>query len=415
MRIFLLSISLAAAALMAQSVEPARLPVPLPAPVQDKNFYVLSLLEEKGLARDAIKADATLAALAAAKRDALTSAAKACAFETACYVSALKFNDADTESVSGALRALAEKNPAVKQLASGPLRRSGMYVRYHDKPAPDLLAAAWMDAAKGINNAIEVYAQGRAPRYPAIDSVAYDVKAASFTRLVKSIVSVEAEFAPSFDLFFHAPLRFAFMLMNASRRDEAGRLEPLESGENKLAVQRIRTTTWSKYPYSVIVVPGSGTSDVHINLSAASKLRVILAAKRYKEGKAPFILVSGGYVHPNQTPHSEAVEMKKALMAEFGIPASAILIDPHARHTTTNMRNAARQMYRYGMPFDKKALVTTDEDQSAGIESPAFARRCMRELGYVPHEIIGRVSLHDLEFLPKIESLHSDALDPLDP
>jgi surface antigen len=41
---------------------------------------------------------------------------------------------------------------------------------------------------------------------------------------------------------------------------------------------------------------------------------------------------------------------------------------------------------------DKKALITTDEDQSGAIESPRFATRCPRELG-----------------------LHADATDPLDP
>jgi uncharacterized SAM-binding protein YcdF (DUF218 family) len=41
--------------------------------------------------------------------------------------------------------------------------------------------------------------------------------------------------------------------------------------------------------------------------------------------------------------------MKHDLIARLGIPAAAILVDPHARHTTTNMRNAARLLYRYGM------------------------------------------------------------------
>src|SRR5262249_52449982 len=149
--------------------------------------------------------------------------------------------------------------------------------------------------------------------------------------------------------------------------------------------------------------------------SAYGKLRLRIAARRYHEGKAPFLIVSGGYVHPNQTPWSEAVEMKKALIAEFNVPADAILIDPHARHTTTNMRNAARQMYRYGIPFDKKALVSTDEYQSAYIESAVFADRCRKELGYLPYSISSRTSLHDLEFVPSIESLHIDPRDPLDP
>jgi uncharacterized SAM-binding protein YcdF (DUF218 family) len=57
--------------------------------------------------------------------------------------------------------------------------------------------------------------------------------------------------------------------------------------------------------------------------------------------------------------------MKRSLMADYGVPENAILIDPHARHTTTNMRNTA-------WPFDQ-------------------------------------------EFLPKIESLQLDSIDSLDP
>jgi len=103
-------------------------------------------------------------------------------------------------------------------------------------------------------------------------------------------------------------------------------------------------------------------------------------------------------------------------MADFAVPEDAILIDPHARHTTTNLRNAAREMYRYGVPFDHVALITTDSYQSAYIESADFAKRCEDELGYVPHRIVKRLSVFDLEWMPKMESLQIDAAgDLLDP
>src|SRR5262249_26233788 len=133
------------------------------------------------------------------------------------------------------------------------------------------------------------------------------------------------------------------------------------------------------------------------------------------QGKAPFILVSGGYVHPNQTPFAEAIEMKRVLIQDFGVPAEAILVDPHARHTTTNLRNAARILYRYGVPFERKALIATDVDQSAYIEGQVFAKRCVDELGYAPTRLLARISGFDLEFVPSIESLQIDPADPLDP
>ena len=127
------------------------------------------------------------------------------------------------------------------------------------------------------------------------------------------------------------------------------------------------------------------------------------------------MIVSGGFVHPSQTEYSEAIEMKRDLMTRFRIPEEAILVDPHARHTTTNMRNAARLLYRYGIPFDRKALVTSDPGQSDYIENQTFAKRCVDELGYVPYRLLGRTSAFDLEFLPLRDSLQSDPRDPLDP
>jgi len=189
----------------------------------------------------------------------------------------------------------------------------------------------------------------------------------------------------------------------------------MEKGENAAAFREIKSTEWKRYPYTVIVVPGAGNDRPGVRLSPYGKLRLELAAKRYRDGKAPFILVSGGFVHPVQTPYSEAIEMKHALIEKYGIPEEAILVDPHARHTTTNLRNAARIMYRYGMPFASKALITTDPGQSGAIEKPDFDARCMREIGYLPHKILGRISPFDLEFMPQIDSLQLDPVDLLDP
>ena len=107
--------------------------------------------------------------------------------------------------------------------------------------------------------------------------------------------------------------------------------------------------------------------------------------------------------------------MKKALIQEFGVGPESILVDPHARHTTTNMRNAARLLYRYDAPFEKTVLVSSDPNQSAYIEGGVFAKRCMDELGYMPYKIVKRLSVFDLEWLPQIDSLQADAHDPLDP
>jgi hypothetical protein len=163
--------------------------------------------------------------------------------------------------------------------------------------------------------------------------------------------------------------------------------------------------------------PGHGPDIEKVPLSPIGKIRVALVAERYHRGLAPLIILSGGYVHPNKTPYSEAIEMKKALMEKYGVPERAILVDPHARHTTTNFRNAARQMFRYGIPTSKPSLCTTTMDQIIYITDAKwfFAQRNMRELGYLPYELFEKISNHDVVFKPVITSLHADPLDPLDP
>ena len=107
--------------------------------------------------------------------------------------------------------------------------------------------------------------------------------------------------------------------------------------------------------------------------------------------------------------------MKKVLLAEYHLPEAAVLIDPHARHTTTNMRNAAREIFRDHLPMNKPALVVTDPAQTGYIAGQPFADRCLKELGYLPYQIVSRPSSTSLVFLPRIDSLQQDPLDPLDP
>jgi hypothetical protein len=390
-------------------------PVALHSPVQDKNFYLLSKLESSSVVRLALDSDASLKRIGQAKREALTQSVKSCGTDLDCNLTALKWTPVEISQAGEALRDLARRNRNLKQLVAGPLRRSGIFQCYASRSDEELLALAWSDAARAINNIIDVYGAGKPPRYPQIDSITYDVKSDSYRRTIQMAIAVLLEQSSDRTPFFQLPLKFALYLLDANGRDEAARLEPLESGENAAAIRWIATIAWNKFPYTVILVPGSGSDRTTISMSPVGKLRLILAAKRFRDGKAPIIVVSGGFVHPSQTPFCEAIEMKKYLIANLNIPANAILVDPHARHTTTNIRNAARQMYRYGIPFDKPALVTTDQFQSASIESPGFAERCRRELGYLPYQLKHRLSQFDLEFLPTLEALHADAMDPLDP
>lgn len=414
----LLTLLVVAAPLAAQiprRMEPLRAPVLLTSPLQDKNFYLLSMLERTSLARAGVGRDGVLARLAEQKRSDLQRMNQTCASDLNCYAAAMMWSDAETGLASEALRTLYEKNGDVRKLVEGPLRASGMFQRDHDRPGDELLVRAWQDAAKAINHIIEVYGTGKPARYPAIDSVTYDANSDSYRGMVRLLAAVLEDQCSDLELFFQPSLRFALMLLEINDRDEAGRLEPLERGENAAALRQLTSIDWQRYPYSVIVVPGSGPGRAELPLSPIGKLRLDLAAKRFRDGLAPLLLVSGGYVHPAASHFCEAVEMKRYLLTKLGVPERAILIEPHARHTTTNLRNAARQMYRYSIPFEKMGLITTDPSQSRNIESPEFAARCLREMGNLPYTLGRRISAFDLEFRPRIDALQVEAMDPLDP
>jgi hypothetical protein len=380
-----------------------------------KNFYLLARVDADSGVRRQLDGDTVLRKMGDAKRAAMTKAFETCAIDATCHFAAIRLTDEEIETAAVRLRELASAKGPLQSLVAGPLRDSGVFIRYHAMSDAALIETAWRDAAKGINRLIEVYGQGKPGRYPAIDSIAYDASSEIYRRLVAALMgTLDTSLAPS-EAFFTPSLRFATELMMLNRRDEAARHEPMEAGENRAAWKAAQTTRWADYPYTVVVIPGAGGTDLTTRLSAAGRLRSMVAAQRWKSKQAPFVLVSGGYVHPNQTPFAEAIEMKRLLMQEFGLPEAAIIVDPHARHTTTNMRNAARLMFRYGFPMDRPAVVSTDPGQSAYIEAPLFAERCRKELGYLPYRLGKRLTRFDQEFFALLESLHGDNTDPLDP
>src|SRR5690606_14579768 len=151
-------------------------------------------------------------------------------------------------------------------------------------------------------------------------------------------------------LFFEPVLQLALDILAMNGRNEAARYEPLTQGLNQPAHSRIDAIDWSEYPYSALLVPGFGPESADTRIDHRSIARCKWAVEAFRQGKAPFIIVSGGHVYPHKTPYSEAVEMRRYLIDSLGINATSILIEPHARHTTTNIRNAARLIYRMDMP-----------------------------------------------------------------
>jgi hypothetical protein len=380
--------------------------------VQDKNFYLLTVLSSEPGARAALAADPVLQAERDRAIAALKHARSSCG-SVACISSDLTLSDADIARIGDRLASLASGplKPAIRDH----LRPSGLYQRSAGLEDPAFLRAVWDQTARGMNRLYRVYGLGEPPLYPDIDSATYKSTDRAFFQTVRTALEVAVDGHGPDSTFFEPWSQIGLDLLLISQRDEAARFEPLATGENAAALQRASRTAWGRFSFSAIVVPGAGLRAEETGLSAAGTLRLRLAARRYQKGLAPFILVSGGNVHPNKTPYNEAIEMKRQLVALFGIPESAILVDPHARHTTTNLRNAARILFRAGAPMEQDVLVTTSESQSAYIDSEIVRARNRTELGYQPMTVSSRISPADLAMRPVLDSLHSDPTDPLDP
>lgn len=144
-------------------------------------------------------------------------------------------------------------------------------------------------------------------------------------------------------------------------------------------------------------------------------IRMRIAADLFARGLAPFIVVTGGNVHPNRTPFNEALEMKRLLVTQHAIPADRILIEPHARHTTTNMRNCARLLLAARFPADRPALIVSDHRTIRYIGGEELAQRNLREMGVQPGRLAPGPNRFTLRFVPDPIAFHVEASDPLDP
>jgi hypothetical protein len=294
------------------------------------------------------------------------------------------------------------------------LRQSGYFQRFSDDNNKTLLLQAWAQVFTSSNNIIDKYGfQNRLNSnfvYPSNRHYRDSFKSIFTSLAVQDMHNTRL-------LFFKPALSLVNRLLEINGHNEAARHEPLEKGINEAAFKEIPGINWEGYPYSVILILGSGPEDSVTALSQTGKLRCDTAVLRYKLALAPFIVVSGGYVHPAGTHFCEALEMKKYLITQYAIPEAAIISEPFARHTTTNIRNTNRVIYRYGIPADKPVLVISTQWHIGSITdtSHSFDNRNLRELGYLPYKNMTRKAPSEATYLPAIISLQMDPGDPLDP
>ena len=368
--------------------------------VQDKNFFLLSMIQRTSEVKSLLQSDATLSALAQKYVTAFKAAKSNCNGQVSCIDQLLQINNPDINQAAQAFAGLVDE-PAFRQMIQQHLRPSGMFIRYDSLSDATLLENVWRDAAKGMNNILKIYGLGENPRYAEIDKVSYEVDSEAYQQLIQSKFNQLSLNETTF--FFEPALKYAMGLLDISNRDEAGRYEPMYRGENKAAIDNLKNINWEDYEYSLILVLGDSPNSPGDlpNISIGGMARADHGMQLFQQQKAPLLVFSGGHVRPFQTEFSEAVEMKKYVMEKYGIPENQILIDPHARHTTTNLRNVSRLVFRHGIPADKKVIVSTSTQHSQYVTSQKFHDRCLNELGYLPAQLLDRLNNIDVEFFQK--------------
>jgi len=382
---------------------------------QSKNYYLLTLFQNIPAARELLSRDTTLQRITQQKQKGLHFLPTDCQNNLKCFTDKMKFSNAEVQEVSNRLGELYADNNALGKLVSEHLIPSGTHILSQNLSNKEQLMKAWEQEAEGINFTISVYVEGQKPNYPAIDSISFNVKKRNYTQLVDDLSKTIYEETKNASLFFEPALKAALLSLEINERNQAADYEPMASTVNKLAYERVKSIKWNDYKYALILIPGAGPEEPETALSAEGMLRCRVAALRFFEGLAPFVMVSGGNVHPFKTKFNEAIEMKKFMIETLHIPANAIIVEPHARHTTTNMRNAARLIFRYGIPFDKPCITSTSKSQSMNIQELYLDKRCEKELKHIPYRKGKRLSETEAEFYPMLEALQINPLEPLDP
>lgn len=357
-------------------------------------------------APDAIVKDEVLASIGKEKFDAQLQEE-----ENSLSPTLAKLSDEEIAAVAARLKEIA---PQAETFIKS-LRAEGKYRIAADAPDSTAIRIAWETDAAAMNLIINTYALGIKPHYAKIDSTRFDPKGNEI-KYVRDHVRTNVLKAAKDGPFYAVTLETAMDWLDANGRNEPADFEPMADGINKAAYDAIKNTDWSKYPYTLILVLGAGPERPGEPISAQSRLRAQYAAMLYKEGKAPFIVLSGGRVHPYLTPYSEAFEMKKYLMETWGLPESALIAEPHARHTTTNIRNTVRIMLEQGIPTDKPGIITSGTSHIDYACGDWFRGVCTREMGLIPCTYGERLSPREVEFIPNPDCTQVAAwFDPLDP
>lgn len=190
---------------------------------------------------------------------------------------------------------------------------------------------------------------------------------------------------------------------------------------NRPALLELRGSATTARKYDLLIVPGytpvDAAAPIALDDLPPARQRLTLALQQFESGVAPFFFLTGGSVHPPGTPLNEALMMRTFLLAQ-GVPENRILVDPHARHSTTNIRNAGRLILA-----EKRtsALIVTGFERSIFAQDfyfshdtlSTFDARCKKTLGHSVGTLSG-VADHLIAYTPVPEVATPNWQDPLD-
>ncbi len=408
-----MAVALSLASVTTAAQEPAGYTSPFADTLPTRVFPLFAMMRTAEGWAQALRDDSVLQTLTADRAARIPT--DTCTPSPQCLADAWVWTDADIALVEARLRRLVDNPKLGKALVAQQMRPSGRFARYAALSDADLVATAWKETAAATNRVIAVYAKGGAPRYPVIDATIFNMALPQMTDVLSAHGVATAAQARGTDLFFDPALRYAAGLLQMNERIDAGNFRPLLGGDNAETNRAIGRMNWRGKPYTALLVFGHGPEDAQSRTGVMGHIRLLIAADMFARGVAPFIIVSGGNVHPNRTPFNEAVEMKRLLITQYGVPADRILIEPHARHTTTNLRNCARLLLAAQFPTDRPALVVSDHRTIQYIGSDVLAQRNLAEMGVQPGRLTQGPDQFTLAFTPDPVAFHVEAIDPLDP
>jgi hypothetical protein len=381
--------------------------------LQDRIAYLLTVFEEDPGVRGAVKVDGALQRIGNRLVRSRREARELCAHVPSCSLRGLMLSEAEIQSAGEALARLARPGGPLRPLVTNHLRPSGRYQKFAALDDSGFLRAAWLDVAKGINGIYGVYELGT-PSFDIANPKLFEPRTEQFAMGARAALDDSLDGAAR-DTFFTPWAQLAFALLRINNRDDAVLWEPVDKRENAAAKFRADYIEWTTYRYTAILVPSLGLNVGERGLSPGYAYTLRMAARRWRAGLAPYLILTGGPIHPDRSPYTAAVEGKKFLMTQLNVPEEAILVDPYARHTTTDLRNAVRLLFRIHAPMERHFLVTSNLMQVDYIASAEFAERCRNERGMKIATIADRVSPYDVSALPDLNALSTDPQDPLDP